>query len=119
MTRFRLTHLNDEELALVADAFMSKGEMETNPHLASCDECQQAVLEALRGLAVLSSGSEPPADLAAHVRARRWAVAHDRSPATQLDAVEDIAEVGGRGADPDEHETENPPSDSETRRDDE
>lgn len=114
MTRLPLTHLDDEELALIADGLMSKGEMGINPHLSSCKECQQAVLEALRGLSVLALASDPPADMASHVRARRWAAAQDRSRLAPLEAVEDVAEVAGRGMDTDQLESEDSSQKTET-----
>ena len=113
MTRLPLTHLNDEELALIADALMSEGEMGINPHLSSCEDCQQAVLEALRGLTVLALASDPPADIASHVRARRWAAAHDRSRPAPSEAVEDVAEVAGRGMDTDQLESGGSPQKTE------
>lgn len=114
MTRFPLTHLNDEELALVADALMSGSEMGINPHLSSCEECQHAVLEALRGLTILALASDPPADMASHVRARRWAVAQDRSRLAPSEEVEDVAEVAGRGVDTDQPESGDSPQKTET-----
>src|SRR5665213_3193159 len=96
MTQFPPAHLSDEELALIADGIMSQGEMGINLHLSTCEECQNAVLEALRGLTVLSLASDPPAGINSHVRARRWAAAHDRTAMPQSEEVEDIAEVAGR-----------------------
>ncbi len=88
------------------------------PHLSSCDQCQRAVLDALSGLALLSLASEPPPDLEQHVRARRWAAAHDRLPLpASLGEEEDIAEVGGRGVETDFPEGEQPSQD-EKKKDD-
>ena len=99
MTPLRLTHLTDDELAQLADGVLSTAELhDLDTHAASCKECQQAVEEALRGLAILSRASNPPGDMAQHVRARRWALARD--PSSLITGGEqDIAEVGGRGMD--------------------
>ena len=108
MTPFRFTHLSDEELSKLADGAVSIDELrDIDAHLSGCVECQQAVHEALRGLRMLSSASEPPADMERHVRARRWSVARD--PSSLLDEEEgDIAEVGGRGLDDMPSEDEKP-----------
>jgi anti-sigma factor RsiW len=99
MTDLGPKHLDDEELARLADGMLSGTEMgDIDGHLSTCEECQKAVMEALRGLSVLALASEPPANMELHVRARRWAASHDRSP-TMSDSQEDIAEVAGRGMD--------------------
>jgi anti-sigma factor RsiW len=108
MTRNPFAHLDDEELAHLADGVLTPEDLrDIDAHLSSCSECQEAVNEALRGLAILARASEPPADMEQHARARRWSIAHDRS-AIAPDEDEDIAEVGGRGLD-EESEPQTPP----------
>lgn len=109
MTRLRLTHLSDEELAQVADGVISGAEIgDVDAHLSSCETCQQAVVEALRGLVILSRVSDPPPDMARHAQARRWALARDPSPLPGPPEEEDISEVGGRGMDTDVPDVEKP-----------
>jgi hypothetical protein len=99
MTRNPFSHLDDEELAHLADGVLTSSELrDLDAHVSSCKECQGAVNEALRGLGILARASEPPADMEQHVRARRWSIAQDRS-AIAPDEDDDIAEVGGRGLD--------------------
>jgi hypothetical protein len=108
MTRNPFAHLDDQELADLADGVVTSAELEgLDAHMTSCKQCQDAVDEALRGLAILAKASEPPADMEQHVRARRWSIAQDRSVKTS-DEDEDIAEVGGRGLE-EESEPELPP----------
>jgi hypothetical protein len=114
MTRLPVTHLSDEELAVVADGFTSQGEMKSNPHLALCEKCQEAVREALRGLTLLAMAADPPKDMESHVRARRWAAAHNPSMLATEDAFEDIAEVAGRGTDADDQDGEDAPPKADT-----
>lgn len=107
MTPLRLGHLDDEELAQLADGVLSTAELrEMDAHLAACKECQEAVAEALRGLAILARASDPPSEMAQLARARRWAVARDPSSLLAEDEG-DIAEVGGRGMDETPPETDN------------
>ena len=109
MTRNPFTHLDDEELAQLADGALTSAELsDIDAHLSSCRQCQEAVNEALRGLAILAKAGEPPADMEQHARARRWSIVNDRS-AVAPDEDEDIAEVGGRGLD--EESEPQPPHD--------
>lgn len=109
MTPLRVGHLDDEELAQLADGVLSTDELrEIDAHLAACKECQEAVAEALRGLAILARASEPPGEMSQLARARRWAVARDPSSLLAEDE-DDIAEVGGRGMDETSPETNNSP----------
>lgn len=95
----RLTHLNDDELAQLADGALSTADLrDIDAHLTACKQCQQAVDEALRGLALLARASEPPSNMAQHASARRWALARDPSSLVP-EADGEIAEVGGRGID--------------------
>ena len=72
-------------------------------HLIHVCSLPAIVEEAARGLAILSSASEPPADLLQHARARRWAVKGDATPiGLPFEEAEDIAEVSGRDRDADE-----------------
>jgi hypothetical protein len=106
MTPLRFGHLDDEELAQLADGVLSTAELgEIDAHLATCRECQEAVAEALRGLAILAKASDPPSEMSQLARARRWAVARDPSSLLAEDEG-DIAEVGGRGMDETAPETE-------------
>jgi hypothetical protein len=115
MTDLGGRHLDDEELALVADGLLSGAEMEdVDGHLSTCDVCQKAVMEAFRGLSVLALSSELPANMELHVRARRWAASHDRS-APVPEIQEDIAEVAGRGMDEEGPEETKPEKEKEDR----
>jgi len=69
-------------------------------HLSMCARCMEIIEEAARGLAILSSASEPPSDLLQHARARRWAVKGDATAiGLPFEEAEDIAEVSGRDRD--------------------
>ena len=108
MTRNPFTHLDDEDLAHLADGVLTSAELsDIDAHLASCKECKEAVNEALRGLAILAKAGEPPADMEQHVRARRWSIMRDR-PGMVSNEDQDIREVGGRGLD-EESEPQPPP----------
>jgi anti-sigma factor RsiW len=106
MTPLRLGHLDDDELSQLADGVLSIDELrEIDAHLAGCKECQEAVAEALRGLAILARASDPPSEMSQLARARRWAAARDPSSLLSHDEG-DIAEVGGRGMDETTPETD-------------
>jgi anti-sigma factor ChrR (cupin superfamily) len=103
-------HPTDEDLALYeAGLLASKAMAKVAAHLSTCSTCRQIVEDAARGLAILASAAEPPADLEKQVRARRWALARDDTP-VGLPFVEDedIAEVSGRGKDDDETDDDEP-----------
>lgn len=104
----RSGHPSDEELSLHhAGMLPPEAAQRVEIHLAACARCRQIVEEAARGLAILSSASDPPADLLQHVRARRWAVKGDSTGVgLPFEDAEPIAEVSGRDREADERANE-------------
>jgi anti-sigma factor RsiW len=97
-------HPTDEDLAMYDAGLLSaQAAAKVAAHLSSCSSCRQIVDEAVRGLAILASAAEPPADLEKQARARRWAAARDDAPVgLPFEDVDDIAEVSGRGKEEEE-----------------
>jgi anti-sigma factor ChrR (cupin superfamily) len=105
-----MTHPTEEELALHhAGLLPAPAAQKVKAHVSTCARCRRIVEDAARGLAILASASEPPADLLQHARARRWATKGDATPiGLPFEGAEDIAEVSGRGLEADETQTEKP-----------
>lgn len=103
-------HPTEEDLALHhAGLLPQAAARKMEKHLSACTRCREIVEDAARGLAILASTSEPPADLLQHARARRWAAKRDASSVgLPFDEVEDIAEVSGRDRERDETENDKP-----------
>ena len=103
-----MTHPTEEELALHhAGLLPAPAAKKVKAHVSTCARCRAIVEEAARGLSILASASEPPADLFQHARARRWAARGDAA-ADELpfEEADDIAEVSGRGLEADETQNE-------------
>lgn len=100
----RSGHPTDEELSLShAGMLPPEAAQRVKIHMSTCTRCREIVEEAARGLAILSSASEPPADLLKHVRARRWAVKGDLTViGLPFEDADPIAEVSGRDREADE-----------------
>ena len=111
-----MTHPPEEELALYhAGLLPAETARKVSAHLPACARCHAIVEDAARGLAILASASEPPADLLQHARARRWAAKSDDMPiGLPFEEAEDSAEVSGRGLEADETQSGKSDDSSET-----